>query len=380
MKMSNDKTSKKDKSTTSEDNNKLSPAAGLGNLPSAQNQEKSRNKKSRKWIIAVIILSVFLILVLSIPIITLNIILDRIHYVSPDETPTIYDEGEISFEPDVPETPLPSGQEPTLHPYEPDPSKAPQHNEKPPADKDIVNVLLVGVEKSRPNENGRADTIIIATFDRKNKTLKLTSIMRDNYVYIPGNYLNNRINAAHAFGNMPLLLKTINVNFNLNLEKYVSVDFDGFIKVMERIGNVEIELTKKEAERLFGTGSRAGKYTLDPETALKYARLRRIDSDFMRTQRQRNLLKAIYEKGMEQDIFTLMGMLYDVLPYVKTNLTKGELISLLNDVRTMGKKEIKELRIPVDGSYKNATIRGMMVLVPDVQANAREIRKFIYGK
>lgn len=340
----------------------------------------SKKKKISKLKIALIIMSAILIITISVPIIYINIILDRIDYVPADEDQhTIYEEGEITFEVDVEETPLPSGVEPTLHPDEPDPSKPPQYNEKVPENKDIINVLLIGVEKSRPTENGRSDTMMIATFDKKNKELKLTSILRDNYVYIPGNYLNNRINAAHSFGNVPLLLKTINTNFNLKLEKYVSVDFEMFIKVMERLGNVEMYLTDKEAERVFGKGHGAGTYTLDPEHALKYTRLRKIDSDFMRTQRQRNLLIALYNKFIDTNIFTLLDVMYDVLPYVKTNLSKNEIIGLMTDVFSMGKKEIKELRIPVQGTYKNATIRGMLVLVPDIKANAEAIRKFIYG-
>jgi LCP family protein required for cell wall assembly len=340
----------------------------------SDNNEKRKRPKLR--ITLIVLASIFTVCILA-AVVYASVMLGRIDYTG-DEEPTIFAEDAITPEPeDEPDDGATIDPAATPDPAE---NQKPGFNEKAPYDKEILNVLLIGMDRRSPNENGRSDTMIIATFDKKHKKLKMTSIMRDTYVSIPGNYKNNRINASFAYGNAPLLIKTINTNFNLNIEKYIAVDFEMFQQVVKRIGNLDIELTDKEAGKLMGEGTKGGMYDLDPEMALSYARLRKIDSDFSRTNRQRNLLTAIYKKGIKTDVFTLSNMLYDVLPHVKTNLTKLELLGFTSEVFNMGKSDIEELRIPYDGTYRSAKIRGMAVLVPELDKNATKIKDFIYGK
>lgn len=340
---------------------------------------KNKKKLSKPKIAIIVVVSIFLVSFIAIYGFT-NSLLNRINYKGADVTPTMFQEDDITPEPgDIVETPVP-GQTaaPDEEPDDVDKGGAPTFQNEPKSDKNIYNVLLVGMDRRSPNENGRSDTMIIATFDKKNKKLKLTSIMRDTYVYIPGNYRNNRINASFAFGNAPLLMDTINTNFNLNIDKYVAVDFEMFTQIIKVVGDIDMNLTDSEAKALFGSGASGGNYSLNPDETLRFTRLRKIDSDFQRTGRQRRVLEAIYKKGMKMNIFELTTMLYDILPSVETNLTKMQILSVGTDVFTMGNKEIEELRIPYKGTYSSTYIRGMSVLVPDIQENSKIINEFIY--
>ena len=141
------------------------------------------------------------------------------------------------------------------------------------SDNNIVNILLVGNDyrkESGYSAGGLTDTMLIATLDMKHGTLKLTTLMRDMLVEIPG-HGNNKLNAANSYGGIELLYKTIAQNFNIQLDGYVEVSFDAFKTVVNDVGGVEIELTESEAAYLNATNYirpakyrtvKAGKHTL----------------------------------------------------------------------------------------------------------------------
>lgn len=264
-------------------------------------------------------------------------------------------------------------------------SDAPKFSQKAPYDKNIINVLLIGADK-RPDQKdyGRSDSMIIATLDKVHNKVKLTSIMRDTYVYIPGDYSDDRINSAYRHGYAPFLIETINANFNLQLKKYVVVDFDAFEKVIDKIGGIEIELNKVEVNYLkseYGSVTKnlkVGVNKLNGRQALLYSRIRHVgNGDFERTDRQRKMMEAIFQKGLKTDLLTINSIMQEVLPMITTNLTKSEIVSLITSLVT-GNKPVEQLRIPYDNMFTNKSIRGMAVLVPDIQANAAKIREFIY--
>jgi anionic cell wall polymer biosynthesis LytR-Cps2A-Psr (LCP) family protein len=116
-------------------------------------------------------------------------------------------------------------------------------------DTKVINILLLGTDRRNRNENGRSDAIMIATVDKKNGQLKLASVMRDLYVPIPDRR-DNRINAAYSFGGPMLAMKTINQNFNLDITRYVSVDFFGLEEIINAIGGVEIDVKQKEIKHI----------------------------------------------------------------------------------------------------------------------------------
>ncbi|MDD6208593.1 MAG: LCP family protein [Clostridiales bacterium] len=267
-----------------------------------------------------------------------------------------------------------------------------------PINKDVINILLIGEESIHDGDgNGRSDSMMIATINCEQKTLKLTSLMRDIYVDIPG-YGKNKLNAAFHNGGGFLTMDTIEQNFDVDLDGYVRVDFDAFETIVDKLGGVEIELTSSEAYYLNRTNYisdpasrnvREGSQVLNGSQALGYCRVRYQTAsdgehdDFGRTYRQRTVLKAIFDKYKTKNPVEMVSIGTDLLPYVTTNLTKSQLISYLTTAASFGTMELETLRIPVDGShYGDKDYCGSVrryVLKIDYDINNAAIQEFIYG-
>lgn len=258
---------------------------------------------------------------------------------------------------------------------------------------DVINILLVGEEALHDNGRGRTDSIMIATIHVKEKTLKLTSIMRDLYLPVPG-YSDNKINAAFNIGGMDLLVQALNNDFDLKLDGYVKVDFDSFEKLIDALGGVEITLSAKEAQYLNTTNYISnpkyrnvteGTQILNGNQALGYSRIRYVENgneanDFGRTRRQRMVMNALFEKYKSKSIVALLGLMPDILELVTTDLNRTTVLEYLYLAVTLQPKELETMRIPVEGAYRGARIRGMSVLVPDtLQDNINALHEFIFG-
>ncbi len=259
--------------------------------------------------------------------------------------------------------------------------------------KDVINILLTGEEAINSDvARGRTDSIMIATLNKKEKALRLTSVMRDSYVTIPG-HSDNKINAAFGIGGMPLLMETIETNFGIDLDGYVLVGFDGFEQIIDYLGGIEISLSSTEASYLNRTdyitnywnrNLQAGVMTLNGDQALGYARVRKVNNgdqsgDFGRTQRHRIVLNAIYEKFKGQSLMEMLNILPDMLELVTTDLTRGKLVEYLTEFAVLNSTDIETLRIPADDAYKMTRVRGMSVVIPDLQVNSQLMHDFIFG-
>lgn len=202
--------------------------------------------------------------------------------------------------------------------------------------------------------------------DPDTRQISMISFLRDLYVQIPGGYSDNRLNAAYVFGGFPLLMDTLHTNFGVSIDGCFEVDFSGFQSVIDILGGVDIEMTSKEA-RTINIGTEAGVYHLDGTKALAYSRIRKIDNDFYRTQRQRNVLQAIYTKFRQSNAADLMKLLDEVLPYLSTDMTNSQIMLLAAKcIPIMGSAELSSYRVPADDAYHYASIRGMSVVVPDL--------------
>jgi len=200
---------------------------------------------------------------------------------------------------------------------------------------EVVNVLLLGVEEIEGGAN--TDSIMIATMNTKNKTMKITSIMRDLYVEIPG-YNKNRINSAYSKGGIDLLYEVIELNLGIKLDGYVSVNFNAFEKIVDLVGGVEITLTKGEAHYLNTTNYisnpryrnvKEGTQILNGNQALGYSRVRKKstgteNNDFGRTQRHRIVMNAIFEKMKSKNVIQLGLLMNDI----KQILQKDSLLAI----------------------------------------------------
>lgn len=262
------------------------------------------------------------------------------------------------------------------------------------SDDDITNILLIGCDGKEKNIRGRSDTIIIISVNRRTKTITVTSVMRDIYLHIPGQG-NNRINAAYAFGGANLLMETIKHNLNIEVNRYVAVDFYAFVDVIDALGGVCIEVSEKEmnavndsiesmniftgVEELNNRLTEPGLHLLNGKQALAYVRIRKVgNADFERTERQRRVLRQVFEGIKNMNLLELNDLANAVLPQVTTNLTKGEIFSLILGLPSYIKYELQELRIPVEGSYTDMRVRGMAVLNIDFGKNIKKIYNKIY--
>lgn len=255
----------------------------------------------------------------------------------------------------------------------------------------ITNILLVGEENVFNDERGRTDSIMILTINKNDKTLKLTSLMRDTYVQIPG-YKDNRINAAFALGGIDLLKETIKTNYGIIIDNTVLVDFKTFSNIIDILGGVNIELSDLEVEYLiknypdFENKLVVGNNLLDGEKALAYSRIRYCEgitgeiNDFGRTNRQRTVLSKVYEQYKDISILELIKVLNEILPCIKTDLTREEIVNYLYLVLSLDVSTLETYRIPIDDSYQGVFIREMAVLQLDWDLNRKAIQEFIYGK
>lgn len=275
------------------------------------------------------------------------------------------------------------------------------------SDTDVVNVLLVGADKNNDEQNKnverRSDSMMIATLDVKHSKLKITSLMRDMYVDIPG-YGGNKLNAAYSFGGIKLLYKTLAQNFGIKMDGYVEVNFDAFVNVIDELGGVEVNLTKSEAVNLRQTNYikrrkyravKEGKQIFNGYQALGYCRIRHgkrqpnghypgvytasgKGDDYGRTERQRLTIQAILKKVKQLSPEELIKLAQVIMPNVKTDISKDKIYSYLMAAFRMGTTKLNQFSLPIEGGYSSQFIRGQQCLVPDLEANKAALKKFIF--
>lgn len=234
-------------------------------------------------------------------------------------------------------------------------------------DKDLINILLIGQDRREGEGRRRSDSMILCSINTKTKEISLVSFLRDTYVMIPGGYSDNRLNAAYAFGGMPLLTNTIYANFGVTVDGCFEVDFSQFEKIIDTVGGVEINITATEAEALKRYGITEGKNLMNGAKALEYSRLRSIDSDFQRTNRQRNVVLAVFDKCKNLSLNELLDLVNVVLPTMTTNMTNNKIISIITSCFPMlSSAKMSTHFIPDYDCFYAATIQGMQVLVPDL--------------
>ncbi|ABX43154.1 LCP family protein [Lachnoclostridium phytofermentans] len=257
-----------------------------------------------------------------------------------------------------------------------------------------VNILLLGEEAIfSGNSRGRTDVMMIATLNSKEKSIKLTSLMRDLYVQIPG-YQDDKLNAAYAVGGIPMLFNTIELNFDLKLDGYCLVGFDDFEKIIDKLNGIDITLTSAEANWLNTTNYisnpnnrtvTAGLNHMNGNQALGFCRIRDVASgtnennDFGRTSRHRTVLDAIFEKYKSLNYWDLAMLMNSCLPMVTTDLDAKDLETYIQLAKEIGLTKLDQLRIPVNSAYEDAYISKKSVIIPNLQKNIEVLHTFIFG-
>lgn len=282
----------------------------------------------------------------------------------------------------------------------------------------VVNILLIGIDTRDTDMEGagqRGDVQLILSLNKDDGSVKLTSILRDLYVTIPGYRNKNRINTSYERGGGELAMRTVNKNFEMNIEYYATINFYGLASIIDAIGGIDIELTRQEAKAIndyINKNLKKGGYDnqgadyerqplekidgtqhLDGVQAVMYARVRSIDNDFARSARQRKLLELLLGKIMQDmTIDKLMGLIETSMPYVETNVglnTMLELaLGLLNggiiQRAQQGESLIDQHRIPMDETWKYFKTEGgasvvVFRTVKRREENVQALHEFIYG-
>ena len=226
--------------------------------------------------------------------------------------------------------------------------------------KHIVNIMLVGQDAREGESTQRSDTMILLTFNTSRKTITLTSIMRDQYVKIPG-YGKTKLNHAYQYGGMSLMNETLKNHFGIEVDGNFEVNFTGFEKIIDLLGGVDIELTKEEVKYLKSKGYsyvEVGDNHLPGDCALLYARLRSIDTDYARAERQRNVMMSLFESYKDLSYSQMLSLLHEILPLLKTNMTMSDITGYAMSLYPMlSGAEVETLRIPVDGTFKGGYVK-----------------------
>ena len=250
---------------------------------------------------------------------------------------------------------------------------------------EMINIMLIGQDRRPGEERARSDSMILVTLNKEKGTIQLTSFMRDLYVQIPG-YLDNRLNVAYRYGGTELMNETFKVNFGLEIDGNVMVDFDEFTEIIEIVGGVELEMSGAEAKYMNNNSDNhfsSGRNFLNAEDALTFVRMRyAAGNDYGRTDRQRRVLMAIAESFRDADLKTIFDVIDQILPHIVTNLSDAQIIEYATAGLTIlgSGGEMQTFRIPQDDAHRSASIRGMAVLVPNLEMCREDLQEFIYDK
>lgn len=268
----------------------------------------------------------------------------------------------------------------------------------------VLNVMLFGEDNSDGDEHGRTDTMIMLSIDNSHKKIKLTSFQRDTYVYIPG-YGYNKINASYFYGGAKLSIKTIEANFGIKIDRYAVVDFESFIKIIDTLGGIDMQVTQDEIDyinyQMYKNGQ-SDAYTtitdapgivhLNGQEALWYARNRGLSKgedgneigidgdDWDRTSRQRKLLETLFDSMKSADLGQIISIVSSIGPLITTNLKKDEITALVSNSLTYLQYDVEQYYVPEEGLwyYDDNTAVGSVIRISDLQAQRVAFAKFVY--
>lgn len=286
----------------------------------------------------------------------------------------------------------------------------------PFSDDNVLNILLVGTDERTEavndadafthlnqldgtedttefSDNARADSMILVSLDIKDHIIRLVSIERGTAVPILlGGYEGQYDWITHTFryGGAKLTMKTIEDCFNVQVDHYVRVNFNSFVQIVDAVGGVDIDITDQEAKALnWEVPSNSmlivnhvdpGLNHFDGYTALQYARLRKIDNDWKRVERQRTVIQAVLNQVQNASVVELDNLLNTVLPLIQTNFTKSEIAALLVQLPGFLGCDVQQMSMPLQGTYGIRTgMDNRLMYDPDWVVNIKALQDFLYN-
>lgn len=237
------------------------------------------------------------------------------------------------------------------------------------------NIALFGIDTREDTyEGSRSDCIIIASINEETKNIKLVSVYRDTYLEISGHGLD-KVNHAYAYGGPALSMSTLNTNLDLDITEFVTVNFTSTKDIIDEIGGVEITVTNAEATQIPGI-STGGKYLLNGEQALAYGRIRKLDSDYVRTERMRTVVTAVFQKAKTMSVAELNNLADNLLPEIYTNISKTEILNLIPKIASYSIVDSKGWPYETRG----ITIGGVWYGPPiNLEKNVTELHKELFN-
>ena len=261
-------------------------------------------------------------------------------------------------------------------------------------DPDVETILVFGVDSRRASDVVcRADTIILVTINKSAGSLKLTSILRDTQVDISGRSKPNRINAAYAFGGVGLLINTINETFDLDIQRFAMFDFWSAANLIDSLGGVELDVSQaelpylnlnlQEQNKLVPNATQSplltepGLQLLNGQQAIAWARIRKLDSDYMRASRQRTVMTSLISKYADSSMAGLISLTNSGLSAFETNMSSSDMLRIGINSLPLAKK-LEDYRVPEDGMFTINTDPWVMIV--DWEEQVPALHDFIWSK
>ena len=258
-----------------------------------------------------------------------------------------------------------------------------------------VNVALFGLDSRDNNlgEGNRSDTIMIASLNRETKEVKLVSVYRDTLLELDDGSFN-KANAAYSFGGPEAAISMLNRNLDMNIEKYVTVNFNALVDVIDALDGLDLHLTEEEVVHMNNYCVETSKVTgkdyerIEPEVegdyhlngvqAVSYARIRyTAGGDFTRAERQRTVLQLIGEKAQSMSISTINKIIDQVFPQISTNFTLAEMVSYASDLTDYKVGETKGF--PEDNTTDTLNEVGSVVIPNSLSQSVQDLHQFLFG-
>ena len=263
-------------------------------------------------------------------------------------------------------------------------------NDKHMSSKNVINVLLIGADSRKGTNEGNTDVMMLISVNKKTKTLKLVSFLRDSYLYIEGDNSSycSKLNAAYSMGGPECLIQTIENNYKIEIDNYVMVNFESFKGIVDAMGGITVDVQEYEANYMIkrfelsdmpvGEG-----VTLNGKQALAFCRARNcdVDGDVSRTRRQRQVIDSMVNRVMSSSISEINKYIDVLLPYVDTGYSESQIISLGLKAITGGwaKYERTQLSMPSEDCRISGDAN-MWIWVVDYQKAAYQLQMELYGK
>lgn len=255
------------------------------------------------------------------------------------------------------------------------------------------NVLLLGCDSYTKNDYQRTDSMIIVSINAAKGQVKLTSLMRDTWIPVPGSKNHRKLTELCAVGGPELTIRAINESFGMNISDYALISMEGMAEIIDLIGGLDLDVTEEERKALnkglFDLSPLSGMEPLEQSgegvhlngnQATAFARIRKIDSDYVRTERQRTVLLAIADKIKNgASAGTLLTIVTTLMGYVDTNLSLTEIMTIASVGMKLDLSTVEQYRVPVDGTFDSGTFNGVWCIKPNFEKNTNLLRSFIYG-